>query len=712
MSRFPPLSLALLFTFFFLCRLSATDHHLRPYGPTSETIVKLNRPVYENGTFSTEEGGIIEVPDDEFYLQARKITYVREHIKHPVSKVTAEGDLLLLYRGRTYVGERLEYDFLAKTGLLYQGKVAFEPWVVGGDRVHLLPDRTVRIRRVFTTTNDRQKPVWSIEAKRGEVSPNNLFEAKGLTLRLLGIPLFYFPTWQVDLNRSSSDIPITYYVREEKGLLPRFGVRYRAYQREENALFFLLYVRPFEGVGGSVESEYLSPSRCTSLQTQSYLDRDLFYRDTTIDRPLWHYRLRGFVDRKSEDETWQCRISYDKVNDRNLITDFATDHFETSAVRRTSLSLQRATDSTRFGISASPRINSFQGFKQELPVFFWTHTPYSLGRTGLIAETRITGEYLSYVSADRLLPVVPDFRASRFGIDGACYRPFSGYGFNVTPFVGFRARLYGTAKGHTIRQALLDYRFLAHYKVQRRYESVLHTVRPYLRYRGLTTPLAPPDIAPVFDITDGLRHLSELKIGIENAFYSNRRSFFNPDFVADLSLYAFFANDTFTKKIPKALHTLSHHRPFCLSEMALGWNMEKGTLDFINTSLAWTLSEKTALYTEIRRRGRFDWRRSDRDNYIFEVTRPISDLLLSPLSDRRNTFLTGLQCDLYPGWHARIEGRVGTGRAREPFYYATKVELLGLIETGWQLRIGFTHSPAPGGRNARYAFGFSLAKRG
>ncbi len=86
---------------------------------------------------------------------------------------------------------------------------------------------------------------------------------------------------------------------------------------------------------------------------------------------------------------------------------------------------------------------------------------------------------------------------------------------------------------------------------------------------------------------------------------------------------------------------------------------------------AWTINENAAFTFEFRHRSKFDWKKSDYDNYILDIARPIDELLHSPL------------------WTAHLESHIGTGRKNDPDFK------LAVLPTGrWQVEFGYKYSPS------------------
>ena len=94
-------------------------------------IVDLIDPLYENGTLTTVNGGILTATN--LRIQAQKITYVRKlDDENPTFTVFCEGNILIDYLDWVLVGDSLSYDFLTHKGYLINGRTAVPPWYIGG----------------------------------------------------------------------------------------------------------------------------------------------------------------------------------------------------------------------------------------------------------------------------------------------------------------------------------------------------------------------------------------------------------------------------------------------------------------------------------------------------------------------------------------------------------------------------------------------------
>jgi hypothetical protein len=124
----------------------------------------------------------------------------------------------------------------------------------------------------------------------------------------------------------------------------------------------------------------------------------------------------------------------------------------------------------------------------------------------------------------------------------------------------------------------------------------------------------------------------------------------------------------------------------------LAWNQEEKVVDYCNIRGAFTINAALAFGAEFRHRSRFDWRKADHQNFILDVSRQIDELLISPLSDRRNTILFRLYARIMPGLNCLVQSHHGWGRTNEPAYSEFKVEFFKMLTCSWQLKVAYQYT--------------------
>lgn len=656
----------------------------------AQFTINLKDPTYKDGVISTYEGGVISSPD--LRIQAKTIEYTNKvENEQPIQEVYAEGNLMVDYGGRIFVGEKLTYDFIRKTGTVINGRTNIDVWFMGGEIITLNPDRSFYIQNAYVTTSESQKMDWEIHSRKIHITKNAQLTTENMTFRFFNTPIFWLPSFKSNL-KTFSDFPVRYNVSWETGQGPKLSMRYRIYSWDQFSLFARVDLRPKRGFSGALESDFLSNNKRTMFQTKNYIAHDTFYNNTHPNRKRTRFRLQGIFESGNTRESMWTYMSYDKISDRNMPGTFKRDDFELNTRKRTELIVRNFESHTITGINFRPRINSFQGMKQELPTTFLSVKPFTLPKTGVIFQNRFKAAYLDYASANPIEIFVPDFHAMRLETHNAIYRPLDLHFLTITPLIGFRGIYYNNnPRKESIGQAIFNYELDINSSLTKNYFYGTHTLQPYFLYKGLSKPSSRADDYFIFSIQDGFHRLSEIKLGINNFFYLTNHHLFEPNFAADLYVYSFFSDNTLQKTIPKAALDLTWNFLSLSLESKTGWDIENKVLNHANVLFRWTINVDIAFNMEYRHRSRFDWRKDDHENFVLDVTRPIPELLNSPLSDGRNAFLTKLELKIAPQWICRIQSHTGWGRKDEPSYNEATIDLITILSSSWRLKVSYAH---------------------
>jgi len=658
----------------------------------SELVVNLKEPIFSHGVIMTDKGGVITAPG--LRIQAQRIEYtnkIENGIR--VQKIVAEGDLMMDYADRAFVGQKLEYDFIHRTGTLWEGKTFVDMWFLGGDKIELKEDGTFYIYNAFVTTCESQDNTWEIKASSANVTKEHLLSAKNISFRYARIPLLWLPGFKSNL-KFFSDPPIRYKVAWDKGLGPRATMRYRIFSWEHLNLFFRLDYRLKRGFGSAIESEYYSPDQRTVFVTRSYAAQFKTFPD---EKGPNHFRLQGLFHTHSTDGKTQANLTYDKLSDQEIVSLFRSDDFEINTQKRTRLLVTHEMENVFGNFSVQPRINNFQSIDQELPLAKIGFRSFELGKSGIISDNRVSAGFLDYVYASALqkafnaVDLPTSTHAVRLETQNSIYRPIPISYFTLTPKAGIAAIYYNNNPDHqAVGQFLFLYGADARTRLSHQFNSIKHTVEPYATFCGLTNPTQGLNDHFIFDINDGFFKLNQLRLGVKNYWFT---SHVQPSFFADLYTYGFFDDATFSKTFPKGYLTMGWNQPSFMLCSGIAWNAQENLWDYTNIRGDFTINKDIAFGAEFRHRSRFDWRKASHENFILDVARPISELLESPLSDGRNTFLTRFFVRLTPRWNCQFQSRHGWGRKKEPGYNQFKIDVVTLVTCSWRLRLSYERVP-------------------
>ncbi len=655
-------------------------------------VINLKDPEFSHGVISTEHGGIITAED--IRIQAKKISYTnRIENGHPVQRVEAEGDLLVEYGDHAFVGEKLEYDFITRSGFLTEGKTFAGLWFLGGEKIELKPDKSYFIHGAFITTCESQENTWDIRAGLVKISDENLLSARNIRLRLGKFPVFWLPSFKSNL-RWFFDPPVRYKIKWDKGLGPRASMRYRIYSWEDFDLFFRLDYRIRKGFGGALESNYFSPDKRTTFVTKSYGAHD---KEVVVERGYKRYRLQGLFDHASKNDKTQIHMTYDKFSDDKMPGDFKSDDFDVNTQKRTLLLITHKEEDALGSIRVQPRLNRFQSLDQELPLVNVAIRPFNLGQLGIIAENRVNAGYLDYVYNKHLHNYVNAIHAARIETRNQIYRPINVSFVTITPRVGIDAIFYNNNQEHnSIGQGVLTYGGVANTRLIKSTPSYRHMIEPYVAYDGISQPLANLDEHYIFNIDDGYSKANILRTGVRNSWFSKKKPSLTPTFTNDTFLCLFIHDKELQKTLAKVYSSFGINKPRYAIKAGVEWNVEENVWDYCNIRTDWTINKDIAFGIEYRHRSRFDWRKSDHTNYILDFARSVQEMLDSPLSDGRNTLLTRLFIRFTPKVTCLFQMHNGWGRNTEPGYTALKVETQTLLACRWQLKLSMQYDKAGG----------------
>lgn len=652
------------------------------YGEEQELTINLKDPVFRGGVITTERGGVIS--SENMRIQAQKIEYTnRVENGQPVKKVVAEGDILMEHDGHAFVGKRLEYDFITKTGTLWDGRTSNDYWFLGGDEIEMQADGSYMITNAFVTTVEGGDNWWELRSGKIGVNKDSILSAKNIRFRFFKIPVFWLPSFKANL-KWLKDSPVRYKFIWDQILKQKISMRYEIYSTETFSLFGRLDYRFKYGPGGAIETDYKSLNERTLFQTKTYGAFDKLVPD---EKGTKRFRLQGLVTHRSGNEKTRLHLSYDRLSDDKMPQDFKSDDFELDTQKRTILWLTHQEKNSFSRFNLQPRINRFQSINQELPYIMTTVRPFTIGKSGIISENWFSAGYLNYVFGKVLNQKLHSTNAGRFATTNNIYRPFPWGPFTLTPNAGLLGIFYSNnQQHHSTGQWMMAYGFEGLTTVCRQYASFKHTVQPYLFFQGYSHPTSVTGEHFIFNIEDGLTRLNSLRGGIRQSFSAN--------YFLDLFTYAFYGKTAFHRTVPKAYMTFEVHQPSYAIRTGFAYNMQQQLCDFANIRTDWTVSEDFAFGVEFRHRSKYDWRKADHENFMMDVQRPISELVHTPISDGRDTLLTRFQIRFSPLWTCHFESHHGWGRRDEPRYNEFELRFRTMLTGKWQLDFGVKFDPA------------------
>lgn len=665
-------------------------------------VVNLREPEYYDGTLTTDKGGVVTGP--RFRMQAQRIKYTKQVIEgEEIQKIEASGDLMLEYGENVFVGDFLEYDFTHRSGVILNGRTMHEPWFLGGERIELLADRSFIIYNGFISTCENQNSEWQIRSSKAHIGCDNILSAENIQFRFVKVPIFWVPSFCANIE-SLFHAPVTYRLSGGGHQGPRLTVRYRLFDVGEYWRTFLrvdLGLR--NGLGGGIETHYLSPDRNTTFFSRNYIAKD---RSIFKPEQDFRYRFQGSLKSTHDDGKLTALLTYDKLSDEDMATDYHDRDFNLRTAERTEFLLRREEDYWIANFDMRLRLNSFQSVKQEIPNVGVSIKPLSLGDTGIIADNRVSMGYLDYQFAKDISDA-SDYNAVRGEISTRLYRPFHLSPVTFTPEAGLTCIHYGNSPlgdNQEVIVGVLGFELNSH--LFRQEICAKHVLTPYLRFQTITTPRISPDEHYIFDINDGWAGLNLLTYGLESMVLKKDEDGDIYEYLlVDIWAHSFLNSHTVPQTIPKLYgKTIWNPSKRMTIRFDTSLDLVRETINASNLRAEWTLSDDIAIASEYRYRGHYDWRKADRQNFNLEAFRPEDFLVASPLSDKRNTFLMDIFYRHNPVWSLGFQSRHGWGRNNDPDYNEFEVSFNTVLSCAWRFRITFQHQE----HDDRFAMHISL----
>ena len=649
--------------------------------------IELTDPTLKSNILRCTEGGIIQ--SDAFRLQAKTIIYDKNS-----ETIEAKNDLMLIYDKRLFIGDSFYYDLKQKKGVLTHGKTYDNLWIVGGKTIHFAPDRSVTIDDAFMTASETDPPDYALKAKEIKLDESSQIAAKKVQFQFKKVPLFYLPFFQMNM-REMRDARIRYSARviEKQGFFAT--MRYNFFSNEDLDLFLRLTLRTSRGLSGAFESDYHSILHDLNYRTKNYLGHDTFWNDKNPNKKRTRWRVQGDFDFVTPNKMTSVEGRYDWISDRNLIDDMPTDNFEFQTSKKTELMVNHIDPIVVTDGYFQPRINSFQGFKQDLPTVNLAFHPLQLGPTKMVMENNLSTSFLEYEFPKDEFHHISPFRSFRFQTDQKIYRPFDFSFLSITPHVAYKGVGYSNSpEERGVMANIVEYGAQASTHISRRFNKMGHIMTPYAKFDSFH-PIKMKDHY-IFDLRDGFEKIDELKVGVQNELYILKHME-KPRFNLDLYALRFFNTPQLTGQFSKLGAEVALNFP----SFSIGGNLLYNDIDKVfdeaNVGTKWTMNRYFAVGLDYFHRSKYAYRKVDHHNYMLDVTRSAEDLLSTPISDQRNLFLSKLELQLPPNWTLRTRWELGWARGEQPAYSIFRVDLIRMLDSRWKMRFSYikrTNTPA------------------
>ena len=428
--------------------------------------------------------------------------------------IELEGAVNLQRDNMVWRGERLQYNFYTRqieTGAFRAGR---SPVFAAGRGLGAdLTNRIYVATNAFVTTDDVERPGVQIKAKLLRISPGKFFEARHAVLYIGDVPVFYFPYFRRDLDRTSNHFNVTPGYRSRYG--PYLLGAYEWYWNERLSGALHLDYRVERGAGGGADVFY-DAGRWGKGSLQGYYLYDLDPNASTPTNapPLGEDRHRiAFLHQARPFTNLTAKLVAREQSDAYVIHDFFETEYRQNTQPSSFLEVNRLWPNFGLNVLAQPQINSFFETIERLPDVKLTAVRQQLGRSPFYYESDSSFGYFRHDYADGSTNL--DFAALRADTFHQVVVPHTFFGWlNITPRVGGRFTHYRETEGDGPDLTEQD-RWVFNtgaevsFKASRLWpgsrnrlldvEGLRHIVQPSVNYGYVPEPNARPPELPQFD---------------------------------------------------------------------------------------------------------------------------------------------------------------------------------------------------------------------
>jgi LPS-assembly protein len=536
----------------------------------------------EGGTNFFHNGGVAS-------NQTTVVTFDEARQIEATDLLICEGDVTILDHGHIWRGTNFIYN--TKTGDVRAGrfKTVMPPYFILGQNLGGVSNKVQTATNAIISTDDYQKPIFTIHARTITIAPGDYIEAHQATMYLGKTPIFYYPYYRRSLKQHPNNWE---FVPGYRGLFGPY--LYSAYNWYGNGLVdgtIHLDERERRGLAGGPDFA-LHMGALGEAAFRYYYAHDTDPQADGIPAPhLGENRQRGqFVYEDYPTTNITARIVANYQSDPLVIRDFYLSEYNKNVEPASFMEANRLWPNWVLDGMFQPRLINFFETVERLPDVKLTGLRQQLGDTPIYYESETSAGYFERAFSETNVPVpftnyallpnglgydvttgrrggYPNYSAARADTFHQFTLPQTFFGWlNVTPRIGGRGTYYSDVAGtqiHTNQQGRgifntgVDVSFKAS-QVFRDVESdvldvheLRHIIEPEFNYAYIPTAsshvplfdyqiptlrLLPLDF-PDYNSIDSIQSESVLRLMLRNKLQTKRR-----DGIEDLVNWAVYTD--------------------------------------------------------------------------------------------------------------------------------------------------------------------------
>jgi lipopolysaccharide assembly outer membrane protein LptD (OstA) len=476
-------------------------------------------PEEEKWILESEGGFIFDINDGTLTYTNRAMAryagatmtanYLR--LNQETADALAEGDVRVEWEGKVWYGERAEFNYRTHRLIGSEFRTGQRPFFARGDAI--VGDQvanTYVLAGGLMTTDDYDKPGYSIHARSVTIVPGEYVECENAVLYVGHTPVFWLPKFRRTLKRHPNHFVFTPGYRSRYG--PYLLTSYEWYWSERLDGAIHVDGRLKRGVGAGPDVNYHLP-HFGEGQFKYYYANDLKPGRDSRNEPIDEDRQRvWFTHIGSLRTNLTLRGAVRYQTDSQIVRDFFETEHRQNTQPSTFVELNQMWPNWSLDLMAQPRVNDFQETVERLPDLKITGLRQRVFGTPLFYESESSAGYyqreFAFVDTNR-------FAAFRGDTYHQLLVPWTFFDWlTVSPRAGARFTHYGeaTGPGATTQdedRGVFNTGAEASFKASRTWagvhnkfleiDGVRHIVRPSINYAYVPHPNVSPRRLPQFD---------------------------------------------------------------------------------------------------------------------------------------------------------------------------------------------------------------------
>ena len=343
---------------------ATSPNEVIPQPPKEPIIVNGDDVEYFQEKKMVTGSGNVSIKYKDIELTCDKITVYLD-----TREAIAEGNVRVTQKGAYFTGERMNYNFETKKGIVLKGYLNSTPFYGKANEVDKIENKDqFKLDGGYITTCDLEKPHYRVRAKQIMLYLGDKVIAKHIFVYIGNVPVLYWPYYVQPLKERKSYITIIPGNKKDWGYYALTSYRY--YIDQNNKGDILLDYRTKMGVAEGINHYYETPDIGRGAVKVYYTRENAFvYQSTNAEIDRWRWQVRHEWDMGEGTDT-KALFEFNTMSDRDVIKDFFYNEYEEIGANPDNyltFITQKESYSTQFLIRA--RMDNFLDVVERLPEF-------------------------------------------------------------------------------------------------------------------------------------------------------------------------------------------------------------------------------------------------------------------------------------------------------------------------------------------------------